>query len=371
MQPAHALPRRDARRAAALAAALVVATVAALAAAPRAHAATNAYAQRNLVSDIPGMARITDPNLVNPWGLAIGPTTPVWVANNGTSTATLYPGAAGMTPIQPSPFVVQVPHGLPTGQVFNDSDAFVVHSMGASGASVFLFASQTGWITGWSPAVPPPAPSTHAQNGRHVPGAVFTGLAIAMHRGAPQLYASDFAGRRIVVLDGHFRVRHLMPNAFMDRGLPAGYSPFNIEALGGRLYVAYAKVDPMTGEEQAGNRLGFVDVYSTGGRLLHRLIQRTGLNAPWGFAMAPAGFGPFGGDLLVGNFGNGRIHAYDPMTGAFKGVLRRPNGMPVEIEGLWGLEFGNGVTGDRKELLFAAGIDDETHGLFGLLRPRM
>jgi len=367
MQPTTARARRDPR----LLVAGAATALAMLAAAPAAHASGNAFVQRNLVSDVPGMARMLDPNLVNPWGLAIGPSTPVWVANNGTSTATLYPGAAGRTPIQPSPFVVQVPHALPTGQVFNDDpNAFMVHSGTSSGPSFFLFASLTGWITGWSPAVPPPPPSTHAQNGRHIRGAAFTGLAIAMHRGHPRLYAADFAQKRVVVLDGRFRVRRV-DGAFTDRRIPRSYSPFGIQAIGNRIFVAYAKVDPATGEELAGAGLGFVDVYTTGGRLVHRLVRHTGLDAPWGIAKAPARWGRFGGDILVGNFGNGRIHAYDAMTGMLEGTLRRPSGRPVQIEGLWGIHFGNGVTGDRRELLFAAGIDDEMHGLFGLLRPAM
>jgi uncharacterized protein (TIGR03118 family) len=369
MERALALSGRGPRRLGIALVALVALALAALAAAPRAHAAGGAFVQRNLVSDVPGMARLTDPNLVNPWGIAIGPTTPAWVANNGTSTATIYPGAADSMPTGMAPFVVNVPHGLPTGQVYNGTTSFVVRSGGDSGPALFLFSSITGWISGWAPNVPEPVPSTQAQPARHVPGAVFTGLALANRGGAAYLYASDFAGGRIVVLDGQFRVQH-WAGAFADARLPAGYSPFNIEAIGNRLYVAYAKVDPETGEEEAGPGLGFVDVYTPGGHLVRRLVKHGALNAPWGFALAPDGFGRFGGDLLVGNFGDGRIHAYDPRSGDFDGALRRPNGRPIAIEGLWGLEFGNGVTGDPLELLFAAGIDGETHGLFGLIRPR-
>jgi uncharacterized protein (TIGR03118 family) len=344
-----------------------------LALAPAAPAAAthpqNAYHQTNLVSDLPGLAQLTDPDLVNPWGLAAGPTTPAWVADNGTDKATIYPGFVNGSPIQKAGLVVNIPGGAPTGQVFNPTSGFVVHDGAASGAALFLFDSEAGLVTGWSPGVPPPPPSTQAQVGARVHNAIYKGLAIASTSAGTFLYGADFHHGRIDVFNEGFDRVHLS-GRFRDRQLPRGFAPFNIQELGGRLYVAYAKQDADREDEVAGPGLGFVDVYSTSGHLLRRLIRRGQLNAPWGLVRAPAaGFGRFSGALLVGNFGDGRINAYDPATGAFLGRLRHEDGSPIEIEGLWALRFGNGVTGTPTTLLFTAGIDDEAHGLFGAIEP--
>jgi uncharacterized protein (TIGR03118 family) len=329
--------------------------------------ARNAYHQTNLVSDLPGLAQLTDPDLVNPWGMAAGPATPVWVADNGTDKATIYPGFVNGSPIQKAPLVVSIPGGAPTGQVFNGTPGFEVRDGDASGPALFLFDSEAGLVTGWNPGVPPPPPSTQAQVGARVRHAIYKGLAIATTSAGTFLYGADFHRGRIDVFDQGFDRVHL-PGRFQDRRLPRGYAPFNVQELGGRLYVAYAKQDADREDEVAGPGRGFVDVYSTSGHLLHRLIRRGQLNAPWGLVLAPAGFGRFSGDLLVGNFGDGRINAYDPRTGAFRGRLRHEDGSPIEIEGLWALRFGNGVTGDPTTLLFTAGIDDEAHGLFGAIQ---
>jgi uncharacterized protein (TIGR03118 family) len=326
----------------------------------------NAYHQTNLVSDLPGLAQLTDPDLVNPWGLAAGPATPAWVADNGTDKATIYPGFVNGSPIQKAGLVVNIPGGAPTGQVFNPTPGFVVRSGAASGPALFLFDSEAGLVTGWNPGVPPPPPSTQAQVGASVPDAIYKGLAIATTPAGTFLYGADFHHGRIDVFDSGFNRVHLS-GSFRDRGLPRGFAPFNIQELGGLLYVAYAKQDAAAEDEVAGPGLGFVDVYSTSGHLLRRLLRRGHLNAPWGLVLAPAGFGRFSGDLLVGNFGDGRINAYDPTTGAFRGHLRHEDGSPIEIEGLWALRFGNGVTGNPTTLLFTAGIDDEAHGLFGAI----
>jgi uncharacterized protein (TIGR03118 family) len=344
-----------------------------LALAPAAPAAAshrrNAYHQTNLVSDLPGLAQLTDPDLVNPWGMAAGPTTPVWVADNGTDKATIYPGFVNGSPIQKAGLVVDIPGGAPTGQVFNPTPGFVVHGGAASGPALFLFDSEAGLVTGWNPGVPPPPPSTQAQVGARVRNAIYKGLAIATTSAGTFLYGADFHHGRIDVFDQGFNKVHLS-GRFRDRELPRGFAPFNIQELGGRLYVAYAKQDAAREDEVAGRGLGFVDVYSTSGHLLRRLIRRGQLNAPWGLVRAPAsGFGRFSGALLVGNFGDGRINAYDPSTGEFLGRLRHEDGSPIEIEGLWALRFGNGVTGDPTTLLFTAGIDDEAHGLFGAIEP--
>jgi uncharacterized protein (TIGR03118 family) len=351
--------------------ALVLGLVAALAAlahvAPAAAAQPdNAYHQTNLVSDLPGMAQLTDPDLVNPWGLAAGPTSPAWVADNGTDKATIYPGFVNGSPITKASLVVSIPGGAPTGMVFNSTPGFVVRSGDASGPSLFIFDSEAGLVTGWNPGVPPPPPSTQAQVGASVPDAIYKGLAIASTASGTFLYAADFHNARIDVFDSNFNLVHLS-GSFQDPAIPAGFAPFNVQALGGLLYVAYAKQDADREDEVAGPALGFVDVYSTSGQLLRHLIQRGQLNAPWGLALAPAGFGRFGGALLVGNFGNGRINAYNPTTGEFLGRLRHEDGSPIQIDGLWALRFGNGVTGNPSTLLFTAGIADEAHGLFGAI----
>jgi uncharacterized protein (TIGR03118 family) len=206
---------------------------------------------------------------------------------------------------------VSIPGGAPTGQVFNPTPGFVVSSGTASGPAVFLFNSEGGQVTGWNPGVPPPPPSTQAQVGASVPDAIYTGLALASTPAGTFLYAADFHNGRIDVFDSNFNLVQL-PGSFSDDEIPAGFAPFNVQTLGGRLYVAYAKQDADREDEVAGPSLGFVDVYDLSGNLLRHLIERGQLDAPWGLALAPAGFGRFGGTLLVGNFGNGRINAYDP-----------------------------------------------------------
>jgi uncharacterized protein (TIGR03118 family) len=327
----------------------------------------NAYHQTNLVSDLPGMAQLTDADLVNPWGLAFSPTSPAWVADNGTGKATLYRGFVNGSPIQKVPLVVSIPGGAPTGQVFNPTSGFVVRSGDSSGPAVFIFDSEAGLVTGWNPGVPPPPPSTQAQVGASVPQAIYKGLAIASTTTGTFLYAANFHQARIDVFDSSFNLVHLS-GSFQDPAIPPGFAPFNVQALGGLLYVTYAKQDAAAEDDVAGPGLGFVDVYSTSGQLLRHLIEHGQLNAPWGLALAPAGFGRFGGALLVGNFGNGRINAYDPATGEFLGRLRHEDNSPVQIDGLWALRFGNGVIGTPSTLLFTAGIDDEAHGLFGAIQ---
>jgi uncharacterized protein (TIGR03118 family) len=327
----------------------------------------NVYGQTNLVSDIPGVARTTDPNLVNPWGMAAGPQTPVWVSDNGTDVATIYSGAIGGSPLTPVPLVVDIPGGAPTGQVFNPTDSFVVHSGSAAGPALFIFSSESGSITGWNPSVPPPSPSTAAQTAVTTPGAVYKGLAIARTPRGEQLFAANFSAAAIDVFNGRFQ-RLSRPNAFVDPHIPEGYAPFNVQSIGDRLYVTYAKQDSEKMDDVPGPGHGFVDVFTKQGRLIRRLISHGPLNSPWGLALAPAGFGKFSGALLVGNFGDGRINAFDPDTGRLLGDLRNQDGNPITIDGLWALRFGNGVAGSRRTLLFTAGIADEEHGLLGAIR---
>jgi uncharacterized protein (TIGR03118 family) len=322
------------------------------------------FRQINLVSDIPGKAQITDSNLVNPWGLAFGPTTPLWVADNGTDVATLYAGGIGRMPINIVPLTFTVPQGAPTGQVFNGSNGFKLRAGDTRVPARFIVDSEAGVISAWTLTDPV---QTHFRQKLAVPGAVFKGLAIGFFHRHPALYATDFAGGHVDVIDSHF---HLLstPGAFRDSMVPTSYHPFGIEAIGNRVVVTYAKTQAGSEDEAHGLGLGFVAVFTRDGRLVKHLISRGALNAPWGLALAPVGFGRFGGDLLVGNFGNGRINAYDMRTGMWQGTLRRPSGRPVRIDGLWALKFGNGVTGGPRDLLFSAGLDDEAHGLLGELR---
>jgi uncharacterized protein (TIGR03118 family) len=326
------------------------------------------YTQRDLVSDVPGAAELPDPDLGNAWGLAFGPATPAWVADNRTGVSTLYSGAVGGTPVAKVPLTVSIPGGAPTGAVFNGSTGFVVVSGASSGPARFLFSSEAGTITGWNPGVPPPPTSTQAQIAVSVPGAIFKGLAIANTATGPRIYASDFHAGQVDVWDANFAPVQTA-GAFHDPALPADYAPFGIQAVGGQIIVTYAKQDADAEDEVAGPGNGFVDLYDTDGTLLSRVASRGALNAPWGVAQAPQGFGRASGALLIGNFGDGRINAYDRASGKFLGALRDEHGGRIEIDGLWALEFGNGVIGTPQTLLFTAGPDEETHGLFGELTP--
>jgi uncharacterized protein (TIGR03118 family) len=324
------------------------------ASAAEAHGGT-VYKKRNLVSDIDGVARITDPNLVNPWGLSAGPATPLWVADNGTDKSTLYSGGIRRSIPMIVPLVVDITDGAPTGTVFNPTDGFPV----GGSPSRFIFDSEAGTITAWNMAA-----GTTAQTVVPNSGAVYKGLALAGTGKDALLYAADFTEFKINVFDSSFKPV-TAPGGFVDPNLPKGYGPFNVQELAGRIVVAYAQVDPATGDEVAGDGKGFVDVYDTSGHLLHRLISNGKLNAPWGLVLAPHHFGQFSGDLLVGNFGDGTINAYDPRSGQFEGTLTNKDGNPIKVNGLWGLRFGNGVFGTPTTLVFSAGIGDEDHGLLG------
>jgi uncharacterized protein (TIGR03118 family) len=300
---------------------------------------------------------------MNPAGFA-------WVADQATSTSTLYDGNG----IRQSP-VVAIPAGTgagpqgPTGVVYNGAlDDFVVAQGGASGSSQFLFATLGGTIAGWSPAVAATTAITRVDNA--AAGSVYTGLALATQGMANFLYAADFAHGRIDVFDATFAPASA-PGGFTDPALPAGYAPFGIQAIGNRVYVAYAIPDPLT-HERRGAGLGVLDVYDSAGHLIRQLVPAGGvLDAPWGIALAPPDFGPFANALLVANFGDGRINAFDPDTGALRGTLADTAGNPLVIDGLWGIAFGNGLNGLATNALFyAAGPANETHGVFGRIDPR-
>ncbi|MET0625859.1 MAG: TIGR03118 family protein [Pyrinomonadaceae bacterium] len=340
----------------------------------------SAYRQTNLISDVPGLAPVLDPLLVNPWGLSLTASSPFWVSNNGTSTTQLIRGDVGGAPVvlNPNPQTVTIPGGLPTGTVANGvATEFVVPGPCAAppcGAN-FIFASITGNITGWDPNAPAAGSTTAVIAASH-PGHVYTGLAIANNGSGNFLYAADFANGTIDVFNSSYALQPAASFPFADPTIPttAGntFHPYNIQAIGSSLYVAYAKVG--TGglpEDGVGN--GFVRRFNANGvRDLTFGINNGALNSPWGITQAPASFGIFGGALLVGNFGEGNpsIHAYNPTTGAFLGTLQDESGNGIVIDELWDLKFGNGGNGgDVNTLYFAAGIGEEEHGLFGKLNP--
>ena len=326
----------------------------------------NWYNAYYLVSDGPAVsAPLADAKLVNGWGLSAGPTTPWWTSNNGSNTSTLYNGAGTK-----SALTVSVPGG-PTGTVFNgNASDFVVSDSGKSGSARFLFSTQAGTVLGWSNTVNGTTAVVGVDSSSQ--GAIYDGLAVANDR----LYAADFHNARIDVFDSKFAPVTLA-GGFKDSQIPKGWAPFNVQELGGNIFVAYAKQDANAREEVAGGGLGYVDEYSPDGVLLARVAKQgkktAPLNAPWGLAMAPASFGGFGGDLLVGNFGSGKISAYAPPAAGstkwtYKGQLRVASGQIIKIDGLWAIAFGNGAaSGPSNNLYFIAGPSDESHGAFGFI----
>jgi uncharacterized protein (TIGR03118 family) len=314
---------------------------------------TNGFKQVNLVSDVPGLARITDFRVSNPWGLALGEKTPIWINNNNTATSEVYTGANGHDPLTRA-LVVQVPAG-PTGIAFNPTTAFAAHQNGTKVPSAFLFNGFDGYISGWGPTADP---ITEAIPTRFTRTNGYLGMAVAGTPAGPRMYAAAFSGR-IQVFNGRFRPlpsRH----TFVDPNMGT-LAPYNVAVFGPLVYVAYADANGGPG--------GAISVFRFNGHFVRRLTTDPHLNAPWGMAIAPAHWGAFGGMLLVGNVNDGRISAFDPTTGAFKGQLRTASGKPIVNSGLWGLVFGNGITGTKRDLLFAAGIDNYAHGLFGIIRP--
>jgi len=324
----------------------------------------NAYYQQNLVSDLPGVADSTDTNLVNPWGLAFSAAGPFWLSDNRTGLSTLY-NSNGI----PQALVVTVPTppgatspATPTGIIFNSSTNFTV---AASAPAHFIFATEDGTISGWNSGTNAVLKVNNSSS------AVYKGLAFGSSNGSNYIYAANFFAGTIDVFDGNYNAVTLA-GSFVDPSIPAGFAPFNIQNIGGQLYVTYAMQDATKHHDIAGPGNGYVNVFDTSGNFIQRLISQGALNSPWGLAKAPAGFGPFAGALLVGNFGNARINAFDPSTGAALGTLNGPSGNPISIVGLWALAVGNGGSGgDAHTVYFTAGIPGlgnvQDHGLFGSL----
>ena len=336
----------------------------------------NGYQQHNLVSDLAGAADHQDLNLKNAWGVFFNPNGPVWVANNATGTSTLYDGQGNpFVPPPPSPqvpLVVTIPsvdgsgHGVPTGLTFNSSGDFQIPGAAPTPAR-FIFVTEDGVIAAWAGGSA--ATKVYPAGTSNPTGAVYKGVALAGNGTAHFLYAADFHNKKIEVFDGTFTP---VPGfgGFTDPGIPAEYGPFNIMNINGTLYVAYAVKEADGDDEVAGQGLGFVDAYDPNGVLLGRVASHGTLNAPWGMALAPDGFGKFSNALIVGNFGDGKLQAYDLVKGTPLGQLRDANNQVISIDGLWGIQFGNGVLNQpTTTLFFAAGPNDESDGLYGMLTP--
>lgn len=324
-----------------------------------------AFVQTNLVADISSLGAVTiDPNLVNPWGLAFGAGGALWVANNGTGTATVY-GQSGVK-LQPTvsiPSAVPGEPGVPTGAIYNTSPDFVVPGTGsgpALGAATLILAGEDGTISAWNQSA---GSSAVLVADRSADGAVYKGIAMGLNGNAMSLYLTNFKQSRIDVFDVGF---HFV-TSFTDVTIPAGYAPFGIQAIDNQIWVTYAKQHgPDNEDDEAGLGNGFVDVFTPAGALVRRFAEHGTLNSPWGIAVAPTGFGRFGGQILIGNFGDGTIGAYDRSSGGLIEMLRRPGGTVLSISGLWGLAFAPGTT----TLFFSSGPNDESHGLVGTLTTR-
>ena len=316
--------------------------------------AATAFKLTLLDSDYSTKAKHLDPNLVNAWGLCQGPgTDPVWVSDNGTGLSTVYAQGTGVV----ESIVVTIPSGAPTGCVFNSTSNFKVSENGRTGAATFLFDSEAGIISGWSSAVDGQNAVVAVDNSAN--GSVYKGLAI--DTSSNLLFAADFVNNQVQVYDGSFN----LVRSFTDKSLKH-YAPFNVAVLNGSVYVAFAKQALTCCDERHGAGLGAIDVFDESGNLIKQLVPTgAALNAPWGLTIAPSSFNEFAGSLLVGNFGDGTIHAYDPSTGNSLGTLNKITGSPITINGLWSLD--PVPTGD---LTYSAGPKKETHGALGLITVR-
>ncbi len=337
------------------------------------------YIQTNLVSDIPGLAKITDSNLVNSWGIAHPPTGPWWVADNGAGVSTLYNGTGIPFPIG-SPLIVNIPppgSSTPTGIVFNGGTDFEVMP---GKPAAFIFVTEDGTISAWNRSVDLHNATLKVNNS---PNAVYKGVTIGKKDAANVLYVANFREGKVDVFDTNFNPVKMEKNAFVDKRIPEGFAPFNIQNIeiskdtdkesrmskgNNMIFVTFAKQDAQKHDNLDGAGLGFVDAFDTDGNLLMRLDHGDWMNAPWGITLAPSDFGNASKSLLVGNFGSGQIAVFNAKNGNFYGLLTNSSGKPIAIDGLWGLGFGNGANaGPVNALFFAAGIDDEQHGLFGTI----
>jgi len=349
-----------------------------------------AYQQTNLVSDIQGLAQNPpngqpDTQLVNPWGLIASPTSPWWLSDNNAGVSTLDNGQGvkqGLVVNIPSPKSGVV--GTPTGVVFTGASGFTFQAKGLTAGSVFTFVTEDGTIVAWGPGInPQDLPNDafvivdNSTNPSATAGAVYKGAAIAqMTPGGPFfLYVANIRSGRIEVYDTNFKPVNLSGDddggpAFVDRKIPEGFAPFNVQDVNGNLYVTYAKQNTSKHDDFDFPGFGYVNKFSPKGKLLQRLESGPWLNAPWGVALAPANFGFFSNHLLIGNAGSGQIAVYDVDSGRFDGLLRDASGHAIQNDRLWALRFGNDQgAGPSNWLFFTAGISDEAHGLFGFFTP--
>ena len=332
------------------------------------------YKQTNLVSNIVGMAPTIDPNLKNPWGLTRSIGSPWWTGNNNSGTSTLYDGKGNIIPL-----VVTVPPpkgapagtpSAPTGVVFNGSPTDFLLAPGKQ--AIFIFATEDGTISGWNPGIDPHNAVLEVDNSDNgsANGAVYKGATSADVNGNRFLYVTNFRSAKVEVYDTNFKRVLLDEDAFEAEGVPRGFAPFNIQNIGGSLFVTYAKQNADRHDDVAGDGLGYVNIYSPSGKLEKRLQHGPWMNAPWAAVWTPRDFGEFSNRILVGNFGSGWIAAFNGFTGKFIGFMKNPDDSLVTIDGLWSLTFGNGAgAGPSITLYFTAGINGEKDGLFGTLTP--
>jgi uncharacterized protein (TIGR03118 family) len=349
----------------ALVAGLTIGAATAAHASDGANESSVAFVQTNLDSNITGRAKVTDSNLANGWGLAFPPGGPFWVNDNHSGVSTLYLGDGSIVPL-----VVTIPPpkgsqsgsvSSPTGMIWNPTSGFLVP--GSKLPAAFIFDTEDGTISAWNLTVNASSAVIAVDNSPS--GAVYKGLAFGTNVNGTHIYATNFHAGTVEVFDNQF-APVTTDGKFVDRHIPAGFAPFGIQNIDGDLWVTYAKQDAAKHDDAGGPGAGFVDVFDTDGHLLRRFAEHGALNSPWGLARAPYGFGQFSGDILVGNFKDGRINAYDS-HGNFRGALRRPDGHPLSIDGLWALEFGGGAKSSPESLFFTAGPDDETNGVFGVI----
>lgn len=328
-----------------------------------AHAQT--YTATILTSDIANISANTDANLGNPWGLVASSSGPWWVSDNNTGLSTLYNGSG-----VPQSLVVTIPDwtgsgtGVPSGIAFNSTNDF---QLSTGNPAFFLFVSEDGTVQGWNPSVNQTQSVIEVNN---FGTAVYKGMALASAGGANYIYATNFFAGTVDVFDANFAPHSFGANAFVDSTIPSGFAPFNIQLIGGKLIVTFAKQDAAKHDDVAGPGNGYVDIFDTQGNLLSHLPHIIQMNSPWAIVQAPAGFGAFSNDLLIGNFGSGSIMAFNPNNGNFIGMVLDESKLPMRINGLWALEFGNGGSaGPTTTLFYTAGTFDEAYGEFGSILP--
>jgi uncharacterized protein (TIGR03118 family) len=321
----------------------------------------NSFTQTNLVSDGTVPAVTIDPNLINPWGMSEpGPTGPIWISDNNAGVTTFY----GLDGTKDGQVAIAPPRGktgagTPTGQVFNSTSGFNITQNGKTAPALFIFVTEDGTISGWNPNVNPGSSVIAVDNskgGRPGDGAVYKGLAMGTTKDGDFLYAANFRNGSVDMFNSKFQ----LVKSFTDPTVPFGYAPFNVQVLDGKLFVTFAQQDATRHDDVAGAGHGFVDEFNLDGSKMQRIASHGPLNSPWGVAIAPSSFGEFSNDLLVGNFGDGTINVFS-RTDQFLGKLDRPNGKPFHETDLWGL-MANG-----NNILFTAGLANESHGLFGSL----